>query len=101
MPLPNGISAQTEMALRAFAEEMPKACNQLSESNNRLIIAAKNAEDGLGYHSDEIIEVIQSIKNFVEKSAEPVVHMQQIMVDKADQIKALREEWEKMNNGGN
>ena len=73
-------------ALHAYAQELPKALNQLSESNNKLITTARRLEEGLGFNSDEILAVIQSIQHFVEESAEPIENMQQIMDAKADEI---------------
>ncbi|MBQ6342105.1 MAG: hypothetical protein IJI41_03160 [Anaerolineaceae bacterium] len=85
------------LALRAYADEMPKAVNKLKESNDKLIRTYNSVKDHIGPRNPEILSAIMTVKKFVDDCADPITDMQRKMNEKADQI----DSWIKADfNGG-
>lgn len=88
MNLKLALNPESAAALREFAEAMPLAIENITESTEKVVQVYQSVAENLGPHNQDFYDMIMLIKSAQEKAAEAVQALPPKLIDTADKIDA-------------
>ena len=82
------LNAESAMALREFAEAMPVAIENITESTQRLMQVYQSVADSVGPHNEEFLDMLMHVKAAQESAADAIQALPTQLIATADKIDA-------------
>lgn len=82
------LNSESAVALREFAEAMPLAIENITESTEKLVRVYRSVAEGVGPHNQDFYEMLMLIKTAQEAAADAVQALPPMLNATADKIDA-------------
>ena len=83
------LSTESASALREFAEAIPNAIENISQSTDKLAQVYQSVSESVGPHGNEFADMIMSIKKVQEDAKDAINVLPKLLKETADKIDAF------------